>query len=205
MPFRGWFDRYAQRTFEDQGYALSFDTVCPRGLVRIGTHGERQTPWESVPSKAGRFSVEMPAKPDIDRTRTRKGVGGAIKIMTIGCKTESGVYLAYRADLPQAILKGHDEVFPQDVKVEEVLFASVCGEEAATIVRAHRKSEDCPEQDERILIKGGIFFTVAVLSEVAKLRNGTTYLKTLPSDGIASKAGREKVRQVCFGGLPSWS
>jgi len=75
-----------------------------------------QAPWESVSSKAGRFTVEMPAKPGIDRTRTRKGAGGIIKMMIIGCKTESGVYLAYRMDLPNAIPKGREDAILNDVR-----------------------------------------------------------------------------------------
>ena len=68
-----------------------------------------QTAWETVTSKEGQFTVEMPTKPDISRTRTRKGPGGTVKVMTIGCKTESGYYRVYRIDLPTAVVRGAED------------------------------------------------------------------------------------------------
>src|SRR5262245_64197678 len=68
-----------------------------------------QTAWETVTSKEGQFSVEMPTKPAIERTRTRKAAGGTVKSTIIGCKTESGLYLVYRIDLPTAVVKGAEE------------------------------------------------------------------------------------------------
>ena len=68
-----------------------------------------QPSWEVVSSKEGQFSVEMPVKPTIQKTRTRKGPDGTVKVMILGCKTDSGIYLAYRIDLPTAIVKGSEE------------------------------------------------------------------------------------------------
>lgn len=68
-----------------------------------------QTPWETVKSKAGQFTVEMPTAPQIERTRTRRGPGGTVRVMTIGCSTDSGIYLAYRIDLPTALVKGTED------------------------------------------------------------------------------------------------
>jgi hypothetical protein len=51
----------------------------------------------------------MPKQPDINRTRTRKAAGGTVKTSTVGCKTDSGVYLVYRMDLPTAIVKGAED------------------------------------------------------------------------------------------------
>ena len=98
----------------------------------------------------------------------------------------------------------HDEVFPQDTKVEEVLFASVCGEESVDVVQAYRKSTQCSEEDGRILIKGGSFFTIAILGEVAKLRNGATYLKTLAAEQIVSRSGRERIRKYALYALEAY-
>src|SRR5262245_60365226 len=75
-------------------------------LGGLAPQADAQTPWETVTSKEGQFTVEMPVKPDINKRRTRKGPDGTVKVMTIGCKTDSGVYLAYRIDLPTAIVKG---------------------------------------------------------------------------------------------------
>jgi hypothetical protein len=68
-----------------------------------------QPAWEVVTSKEGQFSVEMPTQPSINKTRTRKGPGGTVKVLTIGCQTEGGTYLAYRIDLPTAVVKGAEE------------------------------------------------------------------------------------------------
>src|SRR4051812_24494979 len=81
-------------------------------LVTLGVSaapGSAQTAWETVTSKEGQFTVEMPTKPDIERTRTRKAPGGTVKVTAIGCKAESGVYLVYRIDLPTAIVKGTED------------------------------------------------------------------------------------------------
>lgn len=72
--------------------------------------------WESITSKEGRFSVEMPAKPDIQRTRTRRTAGGTVKSTIIGCKTAAGGYLVYRIDLPTAIVKGTEEAELRDAR-----------------------------------------------------------------------------------------
>ena len=68
-----------------------------------------QPAWEVVTSKEGGFTVEMPTKPAIKKTRTRKGPDGTVKVMLIGCETDHGLYLAYRIDLPTAIVKGAEE------------------------------------------------------------------------------------------------
>ena len=70
---------------------------------------QMHTPWETVASKQGRFTVEMPKQPDISRTRTRKSAGGVVKTTTLGCRTDSGVYLVSRIDLPTAIVRGAEE------------------------------------------------------------------------------------------------
>jgi hypothetical protein len=78
-------------------------------FVEASPRATAQTKWETVTSKEGQFTVEMPKEPDINRTRTRKAAGGVVKTSTLGCKTESGVYLVYRIDLPTAIVKGAEE------------------------------------------------------------------------------------------------
>ena len=78
-------------------------------VVAASPRATAQTTWETVTSKEGQFTVEMPKRPDINRTRTRKGAGGVVRKLMVGCKTESGVYLVYRIDLPTAIVKGAEE------------------------------------------------------------------------------------------------
>src|SRR5438067_1900411 len=68
-----------------------------------------QPAWEVVSSKEGQFTVEIPVKPTVNRTRTRKGPDGTVKVLVLGCRTDSGLYLAYRMDLPTAVVKGSEE------------------------------------------------------------------------------------------------
>ena len=87
----------------------------------------------------------------------------------------------------------HDDVFPHDIRVEEVLFAWVCGQEVRDVV-AQRRAEKSGD-DERILVKGGHLFTMAALGIVATLRNGAAYLKSLQEGQITSNTGRERLRK----------
>ena len=68
-----------------------------------------QDAWESITSKEGLFTVEMPAKLTINQSRLRKGAGGSVKTVLLGCKTETGVYLAYKDIMPTSIVKGSED------------------------------------------------------------------------------------------------
>jgi hypothetical protein len=50
--------------------------------------------WETVTSKEGLFTVEMPTKPSFSRTRTRNRPGGKVQTIIVGCATSGGVYIA---------------------------------------------------------------------------------------------------------------
>jgi preprotein translocase subunit SecD len=67
------------------------------------------TAWETVTSKEGQFTVEMPTKPSYSRTRTRNGPGGKIQTLMIGCDTPGGVYIAYKIMLPTAVVRGAED------------------------------------------------------------------------------------------------
>jgi regulation of enolase protein 1 (concanavalin A-like superfamily) len=88
--------------------------VLPLVLALASTCGPpalAQAPWETVTSKEGQFTVEMPVKPNITRSRTRTGPGGTVKVLMIGCRTEAGAYFAYKVDFPTPIVRGaEDEV-----------------------------------------------------------------------------------------------
>jgi regulation of enolase protein 1 (concanavalin A-like superfamily) len=72
---------------------------------RIDSKPGPDSSWETVTSKEGGFTVEMPSKPNLSASRTRKGSGGTVKVLMIGCNTPSGTYLAFRVDYPTAIVK----------------------------------------------------------------------------------------------------
>ena len=40
-----------------------------------------QTTWQTVTSKEGQFTVELPAKPTINKTQTRKGSSGTTRFV----------------------------------------------------------------------------------------------------------------------------
>jgi regulation of enolase protein 1 (concanavalin A-like superfamily) len=80
-----------------------------------------QSAWESVTSKEGGFSVEMPKKPSFARSKTTKGPGGTVKVLMTGCDTPGGGYLAYKLELPTAIVKGAEK---EELEAERDFFAS---------------------------------------------------------------------------------
>ena len=65
--------------------------------------------WEKVESKEGGFTVQMPGKPTINKSRTRKGAGGDVKTVIIGCEGTGGLFIAYKVQLPTTIVKGTED------------------------------------------------------------------------------------------------
>ena len=87
----------------------------------------------------------------------------------------------------------HERFFPRDVKVENALFVWVCGELCREVAAGARQGQDT--DDARILKKGGHLFALAVLSQVARWRNGSTFIVNTGVDRIASSRTRDKLRQ----------
>jgi hypothetical protein len=92
--------------------------------------------------------------------------------------------LAYK-DKAAIFTKHHDEMFPHDVRVEEVLFQTICGDVAREVVIREFARGD--QDDNRILKKGGAFFVLAVMASIMELRNGTSYLARLEIGQIQSR------------------
>lgn len=88
--------------------------------------------------------------------------------------------------------KHHDEIFPPDIKIEETLFVWICGELCKETILEKIKSS--PE-DARILKKGGTLFTLAVVSEILKTRNGANYLSNLHEDQISGNKAKDRFRK----------
>jgi hypothetical protein len=86
----------------------------------------------------------------------------------------------------------HDTVFPPDIKVEEVLFAWVCGQIVRDVV--DERFDSANDDEKKILIKGASLFTLAVLGQIATLRNGSYYMKQMNEDRITSNHGTERLR-----------
>ena len=72
------------------------------------THASAQVAWETVTSKEGQFTVQMPEKPTVNESRIRKGADGKEKTILIGCKTDVGAYFVYKVSLPTSIVKGSE-------------------------------------------------------------------------------------------------
>lgn len=75
-------------------------------LAGMGQIAWAQDAWETFSSKEGQFTVDLPGKPTINKTRAARG---RIKTIMLGCKTEAGLYLCYKVILPTKIVKGTEE------------------------------------------------------------------------------------------------
>src|SRR5262245_17093948 len=84
--------------------ALALGAVLAFAVAHAAAAGKDS--WETVNSKEGQFSVEMPEKPAINQSRIRKGIGGNVRTVLVGCKTEGGIYIVYSILQPTAIVKG---------------------------------------------------------------------------------------------------
>jgi hypothetical protein len=86
----------------------------------------------------------------------------------------------------------HDDVFPPDVHVEDVLFQWMCGQAAKTMVSAAMAKKK--EEEVRILKKGGTLFVIAVMSKILLLRNGATFLRGAKENNITSKRTQKRLQ-----------
>lgn len=87
----------------------------------------------------------------------------------------------------------HDDVFPPDVKVGEVLLQWICGETAREVVQEAMQNKG--EAELRILKKGGTLFVLAAMSQIMRLRNGATYDSNCTEAAIRSKAMLSRLRK----------
>jgi len=89
--------------------------------------------------------------------------------------------------------KYHDDVFPPDVRVDEVLFQWICGEIARATVQKTICSKT--ENEARILRKGGTLFVLSAMSKILSLRNGATYLNDCKETAIQSRSLGARLRK----------
>lgn len=88
--------------------------------------------------------------------------------------------------------KHHDETFPPDISVEDALFVWICGETCKVTALEMIKENS---ENARILKKGGALFTLAVLSEIAKTRNGITYMSKISEEQTNSNKAKGRVQK----------
>lgn len=98
--FQAAYTNRAGKSGAAQPVALAIN-FAKEGLVRLDGRSYRL--WETITSKEGGFTVDMPVKPTINVSRSRGGPGGTMKYFLLGCQTDDGLYLAYRIDMPAAL------------------------------------------------------------------------------------------------------
>jgi hypothetical protein len=91
--------------------------------------------------------------------------------------------------------KSHDDVFPPDVRAEEVLFQWVCGETCREIVTKEIAGRAPDDIEVRVLTKGGTLFVLSALARIAQLRNGPTYLKSITEERASSNTALQRLKK----------
>lgn len=99
--------------------------------------------------------------------------------------------------------KYKDEVFPPDVRAEDVLFQWMCGELCVDVVRERILHGD--QKEVQILKKGGALFVLAIMSQILANRNGSTYLHALSEDNISGQAARRRLKKYAEYALDAYT
>jgi hypothetical protein len=93
--------------------------------------------------------------------------------------------------------KYYQDVFPVDLRAVEGLFVWKAGEAVQQAVR-NEMVLDVEKGDKRgslILKSGGRVFAVGVFSQVAELRNGPDYLRTITEERTTSRGADDRIRK----------
>jgi S1-C subfamily serine protease/regulation of enolase protein 1 (concanavalin A-like superfamily) len=98
--FQAAYTNRAGQSAATQPVALAINFAA-EGLVRLDGRSSRL--WETITSKEGGFTVDMPVKPSINISQSRTYRGTTIKMLFLGCRTDDGVYLAFRIDMPTPV------------------------------------------------------------------------------------------------------
>jgi hypothetical protein len=104
--FQAAYTNGAGKSEATQPVSLAINFAAP-GLVRLDGRSGRL--WETIASKEGGFTVDMPVKPTLNISRSRTSRGVSSKVLLLGCHTDDGVYLAYRVDMPALVPRGMAE------------------------------------------------------------------------------------------------
>jgi len=97
----------------------------------------------------------------------------------------------------------YDQTFPPDMRVEEALFIWKAGESTQSLVRedirkeAERVSQGEKDREKYILMlkRGGRFYALAVFGLVARLRNGSDYLRSITEERATSNAASDRIQK----------
>jgi hypothetical protein len=78
-------------------------------LLVLATTGQSDGKWAVVTSQEGKFTVEMPVKPNHSKSSSSNGPNGRVKINEITCETAEGGFLVVRIEDPVIIPKKLEE------------------------------------------------------------------------------------------------
>lgn len=170
--FQAAYTNHAGKSSATQPVALPINFAA-EGLTRLDGRSARL--WETITSKEGGFTVDMPVKPSLNISRSRTTRSGPSKYLVLGCNTEDGVYLAFRIDIGTAIprnmvervLDAERNYFAQEwhgkvVREKRVLAQGQAGRDF-TIVGKPDEDGVCTIRMRQYLV-GRSIFAVAVFS-----------------------------------------
>ncbi len=66
-------------------------------IVALSAVAQAERKWEVVTSPEGKFTVEMPVKPNHTGSSTSRGPNGKITVHEIVCDTPDGTFLVVRS------------------------------------------------------------------------------------------------------------
>ena len=95
------------------------------------------------------------------------------------------------------IFAGHsDEVYPSQIRAEEVVLAWQAGSIATAVVKEALGQAVANDDEQRVAIlkRGGKFFVLAAMGLILHERNGKTFLNKLKPEVATSKATEERLR-----------
>ncbi len=145
-------------------------------------------PWEVVVSQEGKFSVEMPQRPNRESTRTRSGPDGKVNVLEIGCRTEVGGYFVYKIELPTAVVRGAEQ---RQLDVERDEFARDFNGKVITEKRV--SFERRPGRDFTIRaepVRGGGLATIRVREYFSGKAVYALMVASIPNRELPDDAGR---------------
>lgn len=91
--------------------------------------------------------------------------------------------------------KYYQDVFPVDIRAEEALFIWKAGEavQEATRKEMLKNTEQGDRRGLLVLKRGGRIFALGVFSQLAELRNGPDYLRTIDQQRVISKGADDRI------------
>lgn len=88
-----------------------------------------------------------------------------------------------------------DQVFPNDVRAPDLVWAWTIGEIAEWAIHEYRTRMDPDENVEAILRRGTRFFVAAVMAQLLRLRNGEDFMANVDANRVLDKAMRRRLEK----------